>query len=170
MKRPEATEYAPYYGRYIDLVKEEDLLTAYEKQGAETQRILGSVDEKRSGYRYGPDKWSIKQVVGHIGDGERLFMARALTFARGDKGPMPGMEQDDWMRNSDFDRWSFADLRENLAVVRRATLLLLRNLSDDAWSRTGVASDNPVSVRALAFITLGHERHHLRVLKEKYGI
>jgi hypothetical protein len=170
MKRPEANEYAPYYGRYVDLATESDIVPALEKQAGETAKILAAIDEKRSAHRYAPDKWSIKQLVGHIADTERVFSFRALTFARGDKEPLPGMEQDDWMRTSDFDRWTFADLRENLAAVRHASVLMFRNLPAEAWDRRGTASGNPVSVRALAFMTVGHERHHLRVLREKYGV
>ena len=170
MKRPEASEYAPDYGRYVKLATENDVVAALEKQGAETARLLGGIDEKRAAFRYAPDKWSIKEVLGHMGDSERVFAYRAVTFARGDKGPLPGFEQDDWMRGSEFDRWSIGDLRENLASVRRASVVLFRNLSEAAWDRTGTASDNPVSVRAIAFIVLGHERHHLKVLREKYGV
>lgn len=168
--RPEKSEYAPYYGRYIDLVSETDIVPALEGQAAETEKFLAKVDEKRAGFRYAPDKWTIRDVAGHMGDSERVFTYRALTFARGDAGPLPGFEQDDFMRCSNFDQWSFADLRDNLSVLRRASVLLFRNLSEEAWKRSGTASGNPVSVRALAFITLGHERHHLRVLREKYGL
>jgi DinB family protein len=170
MKRPEKTEYAASYGRYVDLVTETDIVSALEKQAGATAKILGAIDEKRSAMRYAPDKWSIKQLVGHVGDSERVFTYRALAFARDDKNALPGFEQDEWMRTSDFDRWSFADLRENLAVVRRASVLLFRNLPQEAWDRRGIASDNPMTVRAAAFTILGHERHHLNVLREKYGV
>jgi hypothetical protein len=136
----------------------------------QTAAILGGIDEKRAGFRYAPEKWSIRQLVGHVGDTERVFTYRALTFARGDQAQLPSMEQDDFMRYADFDRWSFADLRDNLAFLRRATILLFANLGDEAWDRRGIASGNPVTVRALAYITVGHERHHLRVLREKYGV
>jgi hypothetical protein len=168
--RPDSSEYAPYYGRYVDLVTETDIVPALEKQAGETARLLAGIDDRRSAYRYAPDKWRIRDVVGHMGDSERVFAYRALTFARGDVGPLPGFEQDDFMRHSNFDVGTFADLRENLSIVRRASIALYRNLSDEAWGRSGTASGNRVSVRALAFMTLGHERHHLKVLREKYRI
>ncbi|MGZ7080397.1 MAG: DinB family protein, partial [Thermoanaerobaculia bacterium] len=117
MNRPDQSEYAPYYGKYIALVTETDIVPALEKQAVETAKFLGTIDEKRAAHRYAPDKWSIRQLVGHVGDTERIFTYRALTFARGNEGPLPGFEQDDFMANSDFDRWSFADLRENVAAV-----------------------------------------------------
>jgi hypothetical protein len=170
MRRPATDEYAPYYARYVDLVPESDVVTALEQQAMQTAAILGGIDERRAAHRYEPGKWSIRQVVGHIGDTEHVFTYRALNFARGDRAELPGMEQDDFMRFADFDRWSFADLRENLASLRRATILLFSNLSDEAWDRGGMASGNRVTVRGLAYITVGHERHHLRVLREKYGV
>ena len=170
MKRPESNEYAPYYGRYVDLVTENEVVAAMEKQAGETAKILGGIDEKRAAYRYAPDKWSIKEMVGHLADTERVFSYRALSFARDDKNALPGFEQDDWMKTSYFDRLPFADLRDNFAAVRRASVLLFRNLPEEAWDRRGTASGNPVSVRALPYMMVGHERHHLRVLREKYGV
>jgi hypothetical protein len=169
-RRPQPDEYAPYFQRYIDLVPEEDILGALRSQLEVTSSRLRQVDEERSSYRYAPGKWTIKQVVGHVGDAERIFAYRALSIARGDTNPLPGFDEDSYVRGADFDSWPFADLVDSVAIVRRANILMLSHLSDEAWNRRGVASDNPSTPLGLAFAMLGHERHHLRVLQEKYGV
>jgi hypothetical protein len=166
--RPESNEYAPYYERYISLVPDEDLVKTLERQGAETLALLRGLDEEKGAHRYEPGKWSVKQLVGHISDGERIFSYRALAFARGDSQPLPGMEQDEWMAGVDFDARTLAGLVDEFEAVRSATLHLLRHLSDEAWARRGAASGNEVTVRALAYVIAGHEAHHVRVLKERY--
>ena len=166
--RPQSDEYAPYYGRYIDLVPEDDVIAAVEQQGRETAALLASLGEEKSTFRYAPDKWSIKQLVGHVADSERVFAYRVVAIARGEQQPLPGFDEKDWMRYSEFDARSFADLVEDLAATRRATVSLLRGLPAEAWMRKGTASGNPVSVRAVAYTIAGHERHHLRVLRERY--
>ena len=166
--RPQADEYAPYYGRYIDLVPEEDVIAAVEQQGRETAALLAAVGEEKAKFRYAPDKWSIKQLVGHVADSERVFAYRVVAIARGEQQPLPGFDEKDWMRYSEFDARSFVDLVDDLAATRRATLSLLRGLPAEAWTRKGTASGNPVSVRAVAYTIAGHERHHLRVLRERY--
>jgi hypothetical protein len=166
--RPQANEYAPYFDRYISLVSEDDLVGAMERQTKETAAQLASISEEKSTFRYAPEKWSIKQLVGHITDSERVFAYRLLCIARGETQSLPGFDENDYMRGSNFDDLPFAELVDGLAVVRRSTLSLLRGLSDEAWTRTGTANENKVSVRALAYTLLGHERHHLRVLKERY--
>jgi DinB superfamily len=168
MQRPDPSEHAPYFSRYIDLVPEEDVVTALEKQSDETQKLLASLDEERGAYRYGPDKWSIKGVIGHVADGERIFGYRLLAIARGEKNPLPGFEENEYAETAQFDRWSLRDLAESLAASRRANLLIMRNLSDEDWNRRGVANNNATSARAIAFAMLGHERHHLKVLRERY--
>jgi len=168
--RPQPDEYAEYYGRYIDKVPNGDVIAMLESQGDATQKLLASIGEEKAGYRYEPGKWSIKQVVGHITDSERVFAYRLLAFARGEKQPLPGFDQDAYMETASFDARSLAELAEGLASTRHATLTLVRSLDDEAWSRRGIASDNPVSVRALAWIIAGHERHHLNILRERYGI
>jgi uncharacterized damage-inducible protein DinB len=170
MSRPGRDEYAEYYGRYIDRVPDGDVVAMLESQGNETQKLLASIGEEKAGYRYEPGKWSIKEVVGHIADAERVFAFRLLAFARGEKQPLPGFDQDEYMETANFDARSLADLADDLASTRHATLTLVRSFNDEAWDRRGVASDNPVSVRALAWITAGHERHHVNILRERYGI
>jgi len=166
--KPEANEYAPYYGRYIDLVLEEEMVGAAERQESETAALLAGIGEEKGAYRYAPDKWSIKEVVGHVTDAERVFAYRVMAIARGEQQPLPGFDEKEWMRYAGFDARPFADVVEDLTATRRATLALLRSLPADAWTRTGTASGNPVSARAVAYTLLGHERHHVRVLRERY--
>ena len=166
--RPEPNEYASYYETYVSKVSGEDVVETLERQGAETLALLRGLPEERGAHRYGEGKWSVKQLVGHLSDGERLFSYRALSIARGDSAPLPGMEQDVWMAGSDFDSRTLSDLIDEFEAVRAATLHLLRHLSPEAWARRGVASDNEVTVRALAYIIAGHEAHHLKVLRERY--
>lgn len=166
--RPQAGEYGSYYQRYIDLATEDDVVAALDAQSHETATLLGGLSEQQASHRYAPDKWSIKQLVGHVTDTERIFAYRALSIARGETKSLPGFDQEPYVANGAFDERSISDLADELAAVRRANVMMLRALSDEAWRRIGTASDNPISVRALAFIMLGHERHHVRILRERY--
>jgi uncharacterized damage-inducible protein DinB len=166
--RPRADEYAPYYDRYISLIPGEDILGTLDQQRREMMLLLSCRDDDEGDFRYAPDKWSAKEVLGHICDTERVFAYRALRFSRADATPLEGFEQDDYVRNGPFAQRPLADLVEDFIAVRRATLSLLRNLDDAAWSRRGLANKNEVSVRALAYIIAGHELHHRRILQEKY--
>ena len=166
--KPQPNEYAPEFDRYISLVSEDDIVAAIEAQTKETAALLASISEEKSTFRYAPEKWSIKQVVGHVADGERVFAYRLLCIARGETQSLPGFDENDYMRGANFDDLPFAAIVDNLAVVRRATLSLLRGLSAEAWTRIGVANENKISVRAIAYGIVGHERHHLRVLRERY--
>lgn len=168
MKRPDPADYAPDYARYVDNVPEDDVLGALASQSSETQRLLAGIDASRAAYRYAPDKWSVKQVIGHVTDAERVFGSRIHTVSRGEQQPLPGFDEDTYVANGAFDNWSLGDLAEHYALARRANIVLLRNLSDEAWDRRGVANGAEVSVRAMAFMLVGHERHHLSVLREKY--
>ena len=166
--RPQAGEYGSFYQRYIDLASEEDVVAALDAQSQETAALLGGLSEEQASQRYAPDKWSIKQLVGHVADSERIFAYRALSIARGETKPLPGFDQEPYVANSGADDRSISDLAGELAAVRRANLMMLRALPEEAWRRIGTASDNPISVRAIAFIILGHERHHVRILRERY--
>jgi hypothetical protein len=166
--RPQAGECAPYYDRYISLVQGEDILDTLDRQRREMMLLLSCCDEKDGDFRYAPDKWSAKEVLGHVCDTERIFAYRALRIARADATPLESFEQDDYVRNGPFAQRPIADLVEEFIAVRRATLSLLRNLDEAAWSRRGVASKNDVSVRALAYMIAGHELHHRKILEEKY--
>ncbi len=168
--RPQPDEHAGFFSRYIDRVPDGDILATLESQGNATQKLLASIGEEKAGYRYAPDKWSIKQVIGHVADGERVFSYRLLAIARGEKQSLPGFEENEYVEAANFDVRSLAELAEGLAATRHATLVLLRSLDEEAWNRRGVANNNPLSVRAIAWLTAGHERHHLSVLRERYGI
>ena len=168
--KPQPNEYAPYFSRYIDLVPEDDIIGVIEKQGRETAALLATVNEEKSAYRYAPEKWSVKQLVGHVTDAERVFAYRLMAIARGETQSLPGFDEKVYVSNANFDDRPFAELVDGLAAVRSTTLLLLRGLSPDAWTRTGTANDNPTSARAVAYVIAGHERHHLRVLRERYLI
>jgi hypothetical protein len=165
---PQPDEYAPYYGRYISLVEGEDILSTLDQQRRQTMMLLSGRDEEDGDFRYAPEKWSAKEVLGHVCDTERVFAYRALRISRADATPLEGFEQDDYVRNGPFAHCALADLVEDFIAVRRAILSLLRNLDEAAWMRREVANKNEVSVRAIAYIIAGHELHHRRILEEKY--
>jgi uncharacterized damage-inducible protein DinB len=166
--RPDATEYAPYYEKYVSLVPEGDVIATLGRQLEETVSTLRGLTEAQGDSRYAPDKWSIKELVGHVIDGERIFAYRALRFARNDQTPLPGFEQDDYVRAGNFGNRRLSDLADEFEQVRRATLSLLRSLDDEAWLRRGIASEAEVSVRALAYLLAGHETHHMQILRTRY--
>ena len=166
--RPQAGEYSPYYDRYISLVPGEDILNALDEQRRQTMTLLCGRDEEDGDFRYAPGKWSAKEVLGHVCDTERVFAYRAMRISRADTTPLEGFEQDDYVRHGPFAKRPLEDLVEDFIAVRRATLSLLRNLDEAAWSRRGIANKNEVSVRGLAYIIAGHELHHRRILEEKY--
>jgi hypothetical protein len=168
LKRPDATEYAPYYGKYVSLVADGDVVESLNRQLDESLALLGQIAEVQADFRYAPGKWSIKELVGHMIDTERIFSYRALRFARNDKTPLNGFEQDDYIRGASFDDYTLADLASEFAHVRRASLSLFKHLNEEAWNRTGTASDSHVSVRALAYIIAGHELHHMEILRSRY--
>jgi hypothetical protein len=169
--RPAANEHDPYFSRYIDLVgHEEDILSAFGEQSSTMQKMLSALDETRALFRYEDGKWSVKEVVGHMIDTERIMSYRALAIARGEKQPLPGFDQDEYMQLANFDSWRLGDLAESYALVRRTNLVFFQNLPEEAWSRRGIASEKDVTVRALAWIIAGHERHHMKVLREKYRL
>ncbi len=167
--RPQAGEFAAYYDRYISLVPDAaDILVFLEEQRRQMLLLLCGRTEADGDFRYAPGKWSLKEVVGHLNDAERIFTYRALRISRGDKTPMAGFEQDDYVRNGPFGHNSLADLIEDYIAVRRANISLFRGLDDAEWTRRGTASNNEVTVRALAYIIAGHELHHRRIIEEEY--
>lgn len=166
--RPASSEYASYYDRYVSKVPQGDILTLLKQQKSETLKLLAGIPEERGAYRYAEGKWSIKEVLGHIIDAERIFAYRALRFGRGDTSELPGFEQDDYVKYAGSDSRTLADLTTEYQHVRDSTISLVASFDEAAFSRTGVASQNPITVRALLYVIAGHELHHLAVLKERY--
>ncbi len=168
MQRPEKDEYNEYYERYVSLVDESDINAAFEEQLNETSELFNSISEEKSLFAYAEGKWTIRETVGHLIDGERMFGYRALRISRGDETPIEGFEQDGYVENAPFNDYKFSDLVEEFELVRRSSILFFRHLKESDWTRTGTASGNPVSVRALAFIMVGHVSHHANILRERY--
>jgi hypothetical protein len=168
MNRPEKTEYGEYYERYISLVPGSDIISELSAQPTQLQDIFVSMPEEKGAYAYADDKWTIKEVLSHLIDGERIFGYRALRISRGDETPIEGFEQDDYIEHSHANERSLADLLEEFNLLRRANLLVFNYLSDEDWERMGTASNSPVSVRALAYIMAGHVTHHVNILRERY--
>lgn len=166
--RPETSEYAPFYAGYIALVPGNDVMAALEAQRLHTLQTLSVRSEREGNFRYAPDKWTVKEIVGHMSDTERVFSYRAMRIARGDQTPLAAFEQDDYVKNGGFGERRLADLAEEFAAVRSGSIALFRSLSEAAWMRRGTASGKEVSVRALAFMVAGHELHHQRILEERY--
>jgi D-serine deaminase-like pyridoxal phosphate-dependent protein len=166
--RPDATEYAPFYAGYVAGVPDGDIVAVLRAGGEELASTLASIPESRGGFRYAEGKWSVREMIGHMIDAERIFAYRALRLARGDATPLPGFEQDDYVRTAGSEARTVADLAEELHAVRAATVRLFASLPDDAWTRRGVVNGREASVRALAYVTAGHAVHHLRVLRERY--
>ena len=166
--RPDETEYLPYYGRYIALVPEGEVVASLSAQVDETLALLRGIPESLAGFRYAPGKWSIRELLGHVIDSERIFAYRALRFARNDRTPLPGYDQDDYTANASFEDYPLSELIAEFESVRRATLFLFKHLSEEAWMRRGAANESEVSVRALAYIIAGHELHHREILRQNY--
>lgn len=166
--RPEATEYAPHFEKYVSKVPGNDVVSLLESQRLQTAQLFAASTERDGNFRYAQGKWTVKEIVGHVNDSERVFSYRALCIARGEQTALPGFEQDDYVVTASFGERSLADLVQESAIVRAATLALFRSLDAAAWVRRGTASGSSVTVRALAFIIAGHELHHREILKERY--
>ncbi len=166
--RPGADEYAQFYTNYVALVPDGDVLESLERQRKDTKKLLGAIPEATGAHRYAPGKWSIKGVLGHVSDSERVFGYRALSIGRADPTPLPGFDENVWAETAGFDERTLKDLLGDYNLVRDGTLALFRSLSAEAWTRRGTANKNPVTVRAIAWITAGHERHHVKILRERY--
>ena len=168
LTRPASDEYEAFYANYISLVPDGDVLEWLEKQRKETAKFLGGIPEAKGGHRYAPEKWSIKQLAGHVVDAERVFSYRALSIGRGDPAPLPGFDEKTWAQTANADDRTLKDLVGEYGLVRDATVALFRALPAEAWPRRGTANTFSVTVRALAWIIAGHEQHHMKILRERY--
>jgi hypothetical protein len=166
--RPSANEAAPYYFNYINRVSSDDIVPVLQSQLEETLPFLRSISEEKSLFRYAPEKWSIRQMWGHVNDAERVFLMRALWFSRSFDTPLPSFDQDIAVAAAHSDAISWTRHVEEFSEVRLATISFFRNLPEDAWTRKGIASGNPFTVRACAYVVAGHVAHHAAVLREKY--
>lgn len=166
--RPQEGEFNPYYGKYIALVPDGDIVQTLRNQVSDTLMTLKAIPEARAGFRYADGKWSMKELLGHLTDAERLFVYRALCIARGDTQSLPGFEEDDYVRGASFDSLPLSKIVAEFESVRAATLSFFENLNSEAWARKGTANGSGVTVRAIAYILAGHERHHRQVLRERY--
>ena len=170
IQRPGADEHSPYYSAYIALVPDGSLVDLLFDQQLESLRMLRGVDDERGLFAYAPGKWTIKEVIGHLCDTERIFTYRALRFARGDEQPLAGFNENTYVPAGRFNERRMNDLLNEFQAIRAATIHLFRHLDEDELSRRGVANDNPITVRALGYIVAGHERHHVKLLRERYAL
>ncbi|WP_163100434.1 DinB family protein [Peribacillus alkalitolerans] len=167
-QRPQSNEYAEYYNGYVTQVPEGDLIKVLEELNNKTVEFIKSITEEQGQFRYAPSKWSIKEVLGHIIDTEMIMSYRMLCIARGETVGLPGYDENDFVRNANFDRQSMSDLLERYTIVRKSTIQLLKSLSEESWLRRGVANNYEATVRAIATIIPGHELHHINVLEDRY--
>ena len=170
MSRPLENEYAPAFQNYVSQAPEEDILPAMRSQVDELDVLLDRVSPEHETFRYAEGKWSIREIVGHLIDGERVFGYRALCIARGETQNLPGFDQDEYMLTAPFDGVELEDLLSEFRLVRLSNIAMMRTFDEAAWTRIGTANGNPVSVRALAYVMVGHTRHHMGVLRERYQV
>lgn len=168
--RPESTDYSPGVAGYVANVPEDDVIAALEKQREETTKLVSSLSEEKGAFRYEPGKWSIREVLGHITDCERVFAYRAMAIARGEQQSLPGFDENVYAQNSAFDALTLQQLLNSYLAVRSSTILLFKQMPADAWDRRGTANGKTATPRAFAYVTVGHERHHVKILRERYGV
>ena len=168
MNRPAETEYATYFEDYVSEVNETDIMAVLRSEIDDLDVLLNRVPPEKEMYAYAQGKWTIREIVGHLIDGERVFGYRALCIARGETQNLPGFDQDDYMRTAPYNHIELEDLLSEMRLVRLSNIAMFRTLDEEAWNRVGTANENQVTVRALAFIMAGHLRHHMNVLKERY--
>jgi len=166
--RPAADEYLEYYGTYIKRVPDGDVVESLKQDLSESVKFLRGIPESKFDYRYAPEKWSVREIVGHLSDAERVFQYRAFRFSRADETPVPGFDENLYVANAPFSNVSMPDLIAEFESLRRASIHLFENLDGEAMTRRGTANNSAISVRAIAYILVGHVVHHIGVLKERY--
>ena len=166
--RPDETEYAVYYGRYIGQIDGVDVVAVLEQQLQSALSLLREIDDRTAEFRYAPGKWTVKELIGHVIDTERVFAYRALAFARNDRTALPGFDENSWAENANYSSLPFADILLEFETVRRSTVLLFRQMDDSAWTRRGNANGKDMTTRSAAFVIAGHLQHHLEILKSRY--
>ncbi len=166
--KPSPEEFAPFYAGYVARVPDGDIVATLDSQIGETSTFLRSLPESVGDHRYAPGKWSIREVIGHMADVERVFAYRALRFSRADETPVEGFDENSYVASASFNRRSLDDLTGEFEHLRKASVHLLGNLDESAMTKRGVANGLEISVRALAFILAGHERHHIEILRSRY--
>src|SRR5215470_274982 len=168
MTKPESTEYPPYFEKYISLAHDEEIVVTLGKQIESTLSLIRGLSAAQGDHYYAPGKWSVKEVIGHLIDAERIFAYRAMRFARNDATPLPGFDENGFVANADFGSRSLADLADEFEHTRKSNVYLFKSLDGESSLRPGVASDNRLSVRAIAYIIAGHELHHVGILRSRY--
>lgn len=168
--RPTPAEYNPYFERYISLVPGEKVVPMLTEQVTPLRELLRDLHEERAAFRYAPDKWSVRESLGHLIDTERVFGYRALWIARGDTAPLPSFEQDTFAAVAGHDQCSITELVDEFVALRQSHLMMFNHLPAEAWTRSGEAGGSPLSVRAAAFIMAGHVLHHTALFRERYGL
>jgi hypothetical protein len=168
VRRPQPDEYASFFEKYVSLIQSDDIVGTLDAQRVQMVQLLGARSEREGNFRYAPGKWTVKEVIGHISDAERIFSYRALRIARGDQTPLSGFEQDDYIVTGGFSDRTMADISAEFLAVRMATLTLVQSFTEEAWGRRGTANNDSVTVRAMAYVIAGHEMHHRRILDDRY--
>lgn len=168
MNRPERNEYAEYYHKYVEKVPQGNIVDILDDQLNSIVNFFSHITEEKSKHRYAPGKWSIKEVLGHIMDAERVFAYRALRFSRGDEKPLLSFEENQYIAGSTYDSTPLQLLVEEFSYIRKANIHMFKNFSDEMWMKKGIASNNPVTVRGLAYIIAGHTQHHINIIEERY--
>ena len=168
--RPSESEYALSFAGYVSLVPEHDIVSVLAEQLPLLSKVAAAVPVDKETFRYAREKWSIREVLGHMGDAERVFGYRAFSIGRGSQAPLPGFDENEFVATARFDRHNLAALVDELIDLRQTNLALLRSFDDSAWGRSGIANNSAISVRALVYIMAGHIRHHLNVLRDRYGV
>jgi len=166
--KPKQGDNNPYYDRYISLIGDDDIIEVLEEQRKTSEKFLKTFSEKQGNYSYADGKWTVKEVLGHVIDTEKIMAYRALAFARGEKQSLPGFEQDDYVAESNFNNRSLADLINEFLTARKSNIILFKSFDEDILNRRGIASDSEVTVLALIYIIAGHEKHHMKFLRERY--